>query len=107
MILSLRDLKKEDFRKEIALVPQDPIIFATTVMENIKFGRPDSTEEEIKEAARSASAADFIEQLPQGYSIMSDRLPRQLSGGQKQRIAIARAIYRQPQSYFLTKQLQL
>ena len=67
---NLRDLKKEDFRKEIALVPQDPIIFATTVMENIKFGRPDSTEEEIKEAARSASAADFIEQLPQGYSIM-------------------------------------
>lgn len=92
--VSLRDLKREDFRKEIALVPQDPIIFATTVMENIKFGRPDSTEEEIKEAARSASAADFIEQLPQGYSTYVGERGMMLSGGQKQRIAIARAILR-------------
>jgi len=91
---NLRDLKKEDFRKEIALVPQDPIIFATTVMENIKFGRPNSTEEEIKKAARSASAADFIEQLPQGYSTYVGERGMMLSGGQKQRIAIARAILR-------------
>ena len=91
---NLKDLKKEDFRKEIALVPQDPIIFATTVMENIKFGRPDSTEEEIKKAARSASAADFIEQLPQGYSTYVGERGMMLSGGQKQRIAIARAILR-------------
>jgi len=92
--VSLRDLNRGDFRKGIALVSQDPIIFATTILENIKFGRPDASDEDIKGASRSASASDFIEELPLGYSTYVGERGMMLSGGQKQRIAIARAILR-------------
>ena len=92
--VSLRDLNRGDFRKGIALVSQDPIIFATTILENIKFGRSDASDEDIKGASRSASASDFIEELPLGYSTYVGERGLMLSGGQKQRIAIARAILR-------------
>lgn len=79
-------------RQRIALVPQSPVIFTGTVRENILYGRPDATLDEVQAAARAAHAHDFIEALPQGYDTdLGDRGVR-LSGGQRQRIAIARAM---------------
>ena len=87
-------LAREDFRQEIALVPQDPVIFATSARENIRFGRPDATDAEVEAAARAAAAHDFISALPEGYDAQVGERGVMLSGGQKQRIAIARAILR-------------
>ncbi|MCK9918836.1 ABC transporter transmembrane domain-containing protein [Microbacteriaceae bacterium K1510] len=84
-----------DLRSRIALVPQDPVVFATTVRENIRFGRPDASDEEIARAAEAASAAEFIARLPQGYDTQLGERGITLSGGQRQRIAIARAILRE------------
>lgn len=90
----LRDLEREEFRKSLALVPQDPVIFADTARENIRFGRPDATDAEVEEAARAAAAHDFLTALPDGYDSYVGERGVMLSGGQKQRIAIARAILR-------------
>lgn len=90
----LRDLSREDFRHAIAMVPQDPVIFAATARENIRFGRPDASEAEVEQAAKAAAAHDFILGLPQGYDSFLGERGVMLSGGQKQRIAIARAILR-------------
>ena len=92
--IDIKTMKRLEFRKSIALVPQDPVIFATTVMENIRFGNPEANDEEIFQAARSAAAHDFISELPQGYDTCVGERGIMLSGGQKQRIAIARAILR-------------
>ncbi len=92
--IDLRDLDREVFRAEIALVPQDPVIFAASARENIRFGRPDATDAEIEAAARAAAAHDFIVALPDGYDSYLGERGVMLSGGQKQRIAIARAILR-------------
>jgi len=92
--IDLRDMTRQDFRAAMALVPQDPVIFATSALENIRFGRPDATEAEVIEAARAAAADDFITALPQGYATYLGERGVMLSGGQKQRIAIARAILR-------------
>ncbi|MDO5642064.1 MAG: ABC transporter transmembrane domain-containing protein [Paracoccus sp. (in: a-proteobacteria)] len=92
--IDLRDMARADFRGQIALVPQDPVIFATTARENIRFGRPDATDAEVEEAARAANAHDFLTALPQGYDSQVGERGVMLSGGQKQRIAIARAILR-------------
>ena len=90
----LRDLNRSDFRKHIALVPQDPVIFADTARENIRFGRPEATDAEVEEAARAAAAYDFLIALPDGFDSYVGERGVMLSGGQKQRIAIARAILR-------------
>ncbi len=90
----IRQLARRDLRSAMALVPQDPVIFATTARENIRFGRPDTSDAEIEEAARAAAAHDFITALPQGYDTELGERGVMLSGGQKQRIAIARAILR-------------
>ncbi len=90
----LRDVTRSDFRRSIALVPQDPAIFAATARENIRFGRPDASDAEIEAAARAAAAHDFLAALPQGYDTYVGERGVMLSGGQKQRIAIARAILR-------------
>ncbi len=90
----IRQLARRDLRSAMALVPQDPVIFATTARENIRFGRPDASDAEIEEAARAAAAHDFITALPQGYDTELGERGVMLSGGQKQRIAIARAILR-------------
>ena len=90
----LADLRRDDFRKSIALVPQDPVIFATSARENIRFGRPDASDAEIEAAAQAAAAHDFITALPDGYDSYLGERGVMLSGGQKQRIAIARAILR-------------
>jgi ATP-binding cassette, subfamily B, bacterial len=92
--IDLRDLNRTDLRGAMALVPQDPVIFATTATENIRFGRPDASQAEVEAAARAAAAHDFIAALPQGYGTELGERGVLLSGGQKQRIAIARAILR-------------
>jgi ATP-binding cassette, subfamily B, bacterial len=92
--LALTDLARADFRQSIALVPQDPVIFATSARENIRFGRLDATDAEVEAAARSAAAHDFLAALPQGYDSYLGERGVMLSGGQKQRVAIARAILR-------------
>jgi len=92
--VDLRDLPRATFRRALALVPQDPVIFATTARENIRFGRPEASDAEVEAAARAAAAHDFIVALPDGYETQVGERGMMLSGGQKQRIAIARAILR-------------
>ena len=92
--IDLRDMARADFRRYIALVPQDPVIFAASARENIRFGRPDATDAEVEAAARAAHADEFLTQLPDGYDSYVGERGVMLSGGQKQRIAIARAILR-------------
>ncbi|MEH6775711.1 MAG: ABC transporter transmembrane domain-containing protein [Cereibacter changlensis] len=92
--IDLRDMARDDFRRAIALVPQDPVIFATSARENIRFGRPEATDAEVEEAARAAAAHDFLSALPQGYDTYVGERGVMLSGGQKQRVALARAILR-------------
>jgi ATP-binding cassette subfamily B protein len=92
--VDLRALARADLRRQIALVPQDPVIFAETARANIRFGRPDATDAEVEAAARAAAAHDFLLSLPQGYETFVGERGVMLSGGQKQRIAIARAILR-------------
>ena len=87
----LREITKKSLRAQISLVLQDTLLFSTTVRENIAYGRPDATEDEIVEAARRAQADDFIRQLPDGYASMVGERGGHLSVGQRQRIGIARA----------------
>ena len=90
----LKDLARDDFRRHIALVPQDPVIFAASARDNIRYGRPDATDAQVEAAARAAAAHDFLSALPDGYDSYVGERGVMLSGGQKQRIAIARAILR-------------
>lgn len=90
----LRDLARADFRRDIALVPQDPMIFAASARDNIRFGRPDASDADVEGAAFAAAAHDFLAALPHGYETYVGERGVMLSGGQKQRIAIARAILR-------------
>lgn len=87
----LRQITKKTLRAQIAIVLQDTLLFSTTVRENIAYGRPDATEEEIIEAARRAQADEFIRQLPNGYASLVGERGGHLSVGQRQRIGIARA----------------
>jgi ATP-binding cassette subfamily B protein len=94
--VDIRDLDLHDLRGAIGIVPQDTIIFSADAMENIRYGRPGASDEEVINAARMAAAHEFIERLPQGYrSFLGERGVR-LSGGQRQRIAIARALLKNP-----------
>ena len=92
--VDLAAARRDVFRKSVALVPQDPVIFAASARENIRFGRPDASDAEIEQAARAAAAHDFITALPDGYDAYLGERGVMLSGGQKQRVAIARAILR-------------
>lgn len=92
--VALSALKRDDFRKYMALVPQDPVIFAASARDNIRFGRPEASDSEVEAAAVAAAAHEFITELPQGYDSYVGERGAMLSGGQKQRIAIARAILR-------------
>lgn len=90
----LRDFRLQALRSEIAIVPQEVVIFAASVSDNIRYGRPEASDEEVLRAARAAAADEFITRLPDGYrSFLGERGTR-LSGGQRQRIAIARTILR-------------
>jgi ATP-binding cassette subfamily B protein len=88
----ITQVKQSDLREAISYVPQEPALFHRTLAENIAYGRPGATEAEIREAAKKAHAADFIEKLPLGYKTMVGERGVKLSGGQRQRIALARAI---------------
>jgi ATP-binding cassette, subfamily B, bacterial len=92
--VDLRDLARSELRRQFALVPQEPVIFATSARENIRFGRRDATDAEVEAAARAAAADEFLRRLPEGYSTFVGERGVTLSGGQKQRIAIARAVLR-------------
>ena len=92
--VAIDSVKRDDFRAHIALVPQDAVIFATSAMENIRFGRRDATDAEVIVAAKAAAADEFLSALPDGYTSPVGERGVMLSGGQKQRLAIARAILR-------------
>lgn len=85
-----------DLRRRIALVSQDPVIFAASAMENIRYGRPEATDAEVIAAARDAAAHDFISALPEGYDSFLGEKGVRLSGGERQRVSIARALLRDP-----------
>ena len=90
------NMSLHDLRERIAIVPQEPVIFSGTVLENIRYGRPDASMQEVLAAAQAAYAQEFIQELPEGFdTYLGDRGVR-LSGGQRQRIAIARAILKNP-----------
>ncbi len=88
------DVDPRDLRARLSLVSQDPVIFASSVFDNIRYGRPDADPEDVMAAARAAAADGFIRDLPQGYETMMGERGMTLSGGQRQRIAIARALLR-------------
>ena len=92
--IDLRDMARTDLRRQFALVPQEPVIFAASARENIRFGRPEASDAEVEAAARAAAAHEFIARLPQGYDTYVGERGVMLSGGQRQRLAIARAILR-------------
>jgi ATP-binding cassette, subfamily B, bacterial len=88
----IRDVTQDSLRENIAMIPQDPSLFHRSLMENIRYGRIDASDEEVVEAAKKAHAHEFISVLPQGYDSLVGERGVKLSGGQRQRIAIARAI---------------
>ena len=94
--IDVNDVTLESLRKNIGIVSQDIILFNETVMDNIALGKPDATEEEIKEAAKAAYAHDFIKEMLHGYDTIIGERGIRLSGGQKQRISIARALLKNP-----------
>ncbi len=94
--IDIRDADLRGLRKRIGIVPQQTVLFAGSVMENIRFGRPDATDDEVVDAAKAAYADGFISQLPEGYRTFLGEKGARLSGGQQQRIAIARAVLKDP-----------
>lgn len=94
--VDVRALALADLRRHIGVVPQDAVIFSASAMENIRYGRPDASDDEVREAARQAFAHDFITALPEGYDTFLGERGVRLSGGQRQRIAIARAMLKAP-----------
>ncbi|KAM3331882.1 hypothetical protein ACQJBY_027642 [Aegilops geniculata] len=99
--INIKGLKLQWIRGKISLVSQEPLLFMTSIKDNITYGKEDATLEEIKRAAELANAANFIEKLPNAYETMVGQSGAQLSGGQKQRIAIARAILKNPKVLLL------
>ncbi|CAF3473456.1 unnamed protein product [Rotaria sp. Silwood1] len=93
---SITDCNVKQLRQKIGVVSQEPILFATSIYENIRFGKENATKAEIEEAARQANAHDFIMQLPNKYDTVVGESGVQLSGGEKQRVALARALVKQP-----------
>jgi ATP-binding cassette subfamily B protein len=94
--VDIRELRLHELRRSLAVVPQEPVLFTTTVADNIRYGRPDASEAEVRAAAEAASALAFIEALPQGFATHLGTRGVRLSGGQRQRIAIARALLCEP-----------
>ncbi|KAL2642923.1 hypothetical protein R1flu_010510 [Riccia fluitans] len=99
--VDIRELQLKWLRSQIALVSQEPVLFGTSIRENIKYGKDDATQEEIEAACVLANAALFIDRMPQGYDTLVGDRGIQLSGGQKQRVAIARAILKNPRILLL------
>jgi len=94
--MPLAEVNPEDVRRRLGIVPQDAVVFGATAEENIRYGRPEATDEEVRAAAIAAQAAQFLDELPEGFKTDLGERGTRLSGGQRQRIAIARAILRNP-----------
>jgi len=94
--VDIRDIRQSDLLAEVGIVPQETVLFSGTVRDNIRFGKPNASEEEVIAAAKAAQAHDFITHLPNGYDTRVEERGVNLSGGQKQRIAIARALLLKP-----------
>ena len=94
--VDLRDADPADLRARIGLVPQEPVIFSGDAWENIRYGKPEASDQEVRNAAQAAAALEFLERLPEGLDTFLGERGVRLSGGQRQRVAIARAILRDP-----------
>jgi ATP-binding cassette subfamily B protein len=94
--VSVRDTALQSLRQRIGIVPQDSVIFSANALENIRYGRPEASDDEVIAAARAAFAHDFISALPEGYQTFLGERGVRLSGGQRQRISIARAMLKNP-----------
>ncbi len=94
--VDIRSAALADLRDRIAIVPQEPVLFSTDAMENIRYGRPEASDAEVRAAADAAAASEFLDRLPEGFSTFLGEKGVRLSGGQRQRLAIARAILRNP-----------
>lgn len=94
--IDVRELTVSSLRRQIGIVAQDPVLFSCSIQENLLYGRPDATQDEVVEAARAAHAHGFIEQLPEGYLTVVGERGLRLSGGQRQRVAIARTFLKDP-----------
>jgi ATP-binding cassette subfamily B protein len=99
--VDVRQLDKDDLLAQIGVVPQETILFSGTVRDNIRYGKPDASDDEVVAAAKAAQAHEFIMEMPDGYDTWINPRGRNLSGGQKQRIAIARALLLQPKILIL------
>ncbi len=94
--VATHDMALGNLRERIGIVPQDAVIFSTSALENIRYGKPDATDDQVRQAAEAAFAHEFISTLPQGYDTFLGERGLRLSGGQRQRIAIARAMLKNP-----------
>ena len=99
--VDLRDLRLDDLRAAVGIIPQDPFLFSASLRDNIAFGRPGASDDEVREAARAAQADEFIRRLPDGYETLVGERGFTLSGGQRQRVAIARALLADPRILIL------
>jgi ATP-binding cassette subfamily B protein len=97
--VDVREMSQESLRERIGFVPQQALVFTGTIAENIRYGKDDATDEEVRRAAETAQSMEFISEMPDGFDSVISQGGTNLSGGQKQRLAIARALVRRPEIY--------